>query len=119
MRSIEKNVLLALGEVEFVEAADGLEALMAMPGGKAGDRSGFDLALIDWNMPNLNGGQLVARIREKDKTTPLIMVTTEAEKSRVVDMLKAGVNGYVIKPFKPDVLLDRVRRVLDGDKKAA
>jgi two-component system, chemotaxis family, chemotaxis protein CheY len=115
MRSIEKNVLAALGKVEFVEAVDGIEALMAI----ATATAPFDLMLIDWNMPNLTGGQLVLRIRETDKTTPLVMVTTEAEKSRVVEALKAGVNGYVIKPFKPEALLDRARQAMGERDKIA
>jgi two-component system, chemotaxis family, chemotaxis protein CheY len=108
MRSIEKTILSRLGEVEFVEAADGMEALVAL----ASATAPFDLALIDWNMPTLDGGQLVSRIREKDKAMPLIMVTTEAEKTRVIEAVKAGVNGYVIKPFTADVLFGRVQQAL-------
>jgi len=77
MRNIQKKVLEQLGGVEFTEAGDGFEALTAM----AAANSTFDLALIDWNMPNMDGLTLVKRIREKNKTLPLIMVTTEAEKN--------------------------------------
>jgi two-component system chemotaxis response regulator CheY len=115
MRSIEKNVLRALGDVEFAEAADGFEALIALAWG----RNRFDLVLIDWNMPNLSGGELLCRIREKDQTTPLVMVTTQTEKARVVSALKAGANGYLIKPFKPDVLLERARQVMAEATRAA
>jgi two-component system, chemotaxis family, chemotaxis protein CheY len=115
MRSIEKSILSTLGDVEFIETGDGLEALTAI----STSTSAFDLVLIDWNMPYLTGGQLVTRIRRKDKTTPLIMVTTEAEKTRVLEALKAGVNGYVIKPFDRDTLIDRVKQVLSSVKKAA
>jgi two-component system chemotaxis response regulator CheY len=67
---------------------------------------------VDWNMPNMDGITLVRRVREKDKATPLIMVTTEAEKGRVIDAIKAGVNNYVVKPFTPDGLMGKVQQTL-------
>jgi two-component system, chemotaxis family, chemotaxis protein CheY len=115
MRNIQKKVLAAMNVAEFFEAGDGLEALSAIqatPGG-------FNLILIDWNMPNMDGHTLVGRIREKDKTTPLIMCTTEAEKTRVVEAIKAGVNNYIIKPFTPEMLLEKVKATLDRLKAAA
>jgi two-component system chemotaxis response regulator CheY len=115
MRTIEKSVLAALGDVEIVEAADGMEALVVMANASAP----FDLVLVDWNMPALDGRQFVARIRAKDTTTPLMMVTTEAGKAQVMDALKGGANGYVIKPFTADVLLERVKQVLEKKTKAA
>ena len=114
MRNIQKKVLETLGGVEFAEAGDGLEALTAI----AATPGGFNLILVDWNMPNMDGITLVGRIREKDKRTPLIMVTTEAEKTRVVDAIKAGVNNYVIKPFTPPALLEKVNQTLDKMKAA-
>ena len=107
MRNIQKKVLDTLGGVEFGEAGDGLEALTAIAA--AGK---FDLILVDWNMPNMDGHTLVKKIRETDKATPLIMVTTESEKQRVIDAIKAGVNNYVIKPFTPDALMDKVKQTL-------
>jgi two-component system chemotaxis response regulator CheY len=109
VRNIQKNVLNALGQVEFSEAGDGVEALASI----AATAGGFQLILIDWNMPNMDGLTLVQRIRATDKKTPLIMVTTEAEKSRVMEALKAGVNSYAIKPFTPDVLLGKVKATLE------
>lgn len=109
MRNIQKKVLSALGDVEFAEAGDGIEALSCL----AANPDGFTFILIDWNMPNMDGHTLVCRIREKDKTTPLIMCTTEAEKQRVIDAIKAGVNNYVIKPFTPEALMERVKQTLD------
>ncbi len=114
MRMIQKRTLAVLGEVEFAEASDGMEACTILAG-----PTPFDLILIDWNMPNMDGITLVARIREKDKTTPLIMVTTEAEKRRVIDAIKAGVNNYVIKPFTPEALLEKVKQTLAKLKAAA
>lgn len=108
IRNIQKNVLAQLGhtDTDIVEAADGVEALKAL----ASDRP--DLVLIDWNMPNMDGLTLVQKIREKDKGLPLIMVTTEAEKSRVLEAIKAGVNNYVVKPFTAEALSAKIEQTL-------
>jgi two-component system chemotaxis response regulator CheY len=115
MRNIQKNVLKTLGDPACTEAGDGLEALTCIAA--AGDA--FDLMLVDWNMPHMDGLTFVKRVREKDKATPIIMVTTEAEKTRIIDAIKAGVNNYVIKPFTPDSLLERVKQTLEKVKAAA
>ncbi|MFN4242802.1 MAG: response regulator [Tepidisphaerales bacterium] len=115
MRNIQKKVLETLGGVEFAEAGDGLEALTVI----ASTPSGFDLVLIDWNMPNMDGLTLVTKIREKDKKTPLVMATTEAEKSRVLEAIRAGVNNYVVKPFTPEALLEKVKQTLEKAKATA
>ncbi|MFI4883296.1 MAG: response regulator, partial [Phycisphaerales bacterium JB064] len=98
MRNIQKSVLGQLGYTEIEEACDGQDALSKV---KAFDP---DLMLVDWNMPNMDGLSFVKAYRQTDKTTPIIMVTTEAEKSRVIEAIKAGVNNYVVKPFTPDLL---------------
>jgi two-component system, chemotaxis family, chemotaxis protein CheY len=108
MRNIEKKILADLGQVEFAEAGDGEEALGVI-GATAG---GFQLILVDWNMPNMDGITLVNRIRSADKNTPLVMVTTEAEKCRILEAIKAGVNNYVLKPFTPEGLLEKIKHVL-------
>lgn len=113
MRNIEKKVLGALPNAEFTEAADGLEALSAI----AATPGGFDLLLVDWNMPNMDGITLVRKIRETNKVTPIIMATTEAEKGRVLEAIRAGVNNYVVKPFTPESLMEKVNQTLA--KKAA
>jgi two-component system chemotaxis response regulator CheY len=115
MRNIQKKTLADLGTVEFTEAGDGIEALTALAG--AGGTA--DLALVDWNMPNMDGITLVKKVRETNKTMPMIMVTTEAEKTRVVDAIKAGVNNYVIKPFTPEGLTEKVQQTLAKQKVAA
>jgi two-component system chemotaxis response regulator CheY len=111
MRNIQKNVLAQLGHKEIVEAADGEEAL------KVAEAENPELILLDWNMPKMDGLTFLKTFRVKDKTTPIIMVTTEAEKSRVIEAIKAGVNNYVIKPFTPDILQTRIAETLE--KKAA
>ena len=88
------------------EAADGVEALAAYK------ESPPDLMLVDWNMPNMDGITLVKTIRQMDKTIPMIMCTTEAEKSRVVEALKAGVNNYMVKPFTAETLSEKINQTL-------
>jgi len=107
MRNIQKSVLSQLGYTELEEACDGQDALSKV---KA---FGPDLLLVDWNMPNMDGLSFVKAYRQDDKTTPIIMVTTEAEKSRVIEAIKAGVNNYVVKPFTPDLLSQRIQETLE------
>jgi two-component system chemotaxis response regulator CheY len=108
MRNIQKRILAEIGTVEFVEAGDGIQALQVI--GVTAD--GFQLILIDWNMPNMDGITLVNRIRTTDKKTPLVMVTTESEKSRIVEAIRAGVNNYILKPFTPEGMLEKIRLTL-------
>ncbi len=107
IRNIQKNVLSEIGHTEVTEAADGVEALS-----KLGDERP-DLVLVDWNMPNMDGITLVRKVRETDKTLPMIMVTTEAEQSRVLEAVKAGVNNYVIKPFTAEILCEKIKQTMD------
>ena len=107
IRNIEKNVLTRLGHSDLIEAGDGVEAL-----GMITDLMP-DLFLIDWNMPNMDGLTLVKNIRLKNNQVPIIMVTTEAEKSRVVEAIKAGVNNYVVKPFTADTLAEKIQQTLN------
>ncbi len=107
IRNIQKNVLKQIGHEDVVEANDGMEALTAINA----DRP--DLVLVDWNMPNMDGLTLVKKIRETDKALPLIMVTTEAEKARVVEALKAGVNNYLAKPFEPNTLAQKIKQTME------
>lgn len=117
MRNIQKKALAALApEVTFVEAGDGLEALgvMAQHAGQP-----FNIMLVDWNMPNMNGLDFVARVRETDRKTLAVMVTTESEKQRVLDAIKAGANNYVVKPFTPETLLEKIQQTLSKAAAAA
>ncbi|NDU85486.1 MAG: response regulator [Ferrovum sp.] len=78
----------------------------------------FDLIISDWNMPGLTGAQFVSAIRAKDSVVPVIMVTAEADRGCILEMKKIGVNGYISKPFKPQILLDIVGKILADPKKS-
>ena len=102
IRNIQKNVLAQLGYTDVAEAGNGVEALARISEGRP------DLVLIDWNMPTMDGITLVRKIRETDKVLPLVMCTTEAEKTRVVEAIRAGVNNYVVKPFTAETLAEKI-----------
>ncbi len=106
MRRILKTTLLQVGFTEFGEAGDGMEAIAEA------SKTQYDLILMDWNMPNMSGLDSLKKIREQGKTMPIIMVTTESEKSRVIEALKAGANNYIIKPFKPDSVIVKVQETM-------
>lgn len=106
MRNVQKKILAGLGHTDIVEASDGQDALS-----KVG-ASNPQLILLDWNMPNLDGMGFLKAFRQKNKTTPVVMVTTEAEKSRVVEAIKAGVNNYLVKPFTPEDLKAKIEATL-------
>lgn len=74
-------------------------------------RRRFDLVLSDWNMPGMDGTQLVAAIRAKDKTIPVVMVTAEGDPKLLQTLRDIGINGYIIKPFKPQALLTLLQKI--------
>ncbi len=106
MRSITRSVLATLEHLEIEEAGDGREALDKQATFHA------DLILCDWNMPVMDGLEFVQTLRRTDTLTPIIMVTTESEMSRVLQAIKAGVDHYVVKPFTPDLLRTRIHETL-------
>ncbi|MHC4976592.1 MAG: response regulator [Planctomycetota bacterium] len=113
MRNIQKSILTQLGYTELEEATDGQDALSKVGAFQP------DLILCDWNMPNMDGITFVRTYRQTEKNTPIIMVTTEAERARVIEAIKAGVNNYVVKPFTPDVLKQRIDETFAKQKSAA
>ena len=104
MRRIVSRVLVGLG-YEVVEAADGQQALDALAAGPLPD-----LACVDWNMPVMDGLTFVTTVRaNRDwRDITLMMVTTESEHSQIVRALAAGAHEYLIKPFTPDALRDKL-----------
>ena len=113
MRNVQKSVLSLIGFNEVEEAADGLDALTKVNAVKP------DLNLLDWNMPNMDGLTFVQKYRGQGGKALIVMVTTEAEKTRVISAIKAGVNNYVIKPFTPELLAERIRETVERFKAAA
>ena len=107
MRKIIARGLSSLWVDQVDEAEDGAIALE-----KFGDGSSYDLVLTDWNMPNMNGLELIQAIRGMGSTVPIMMITTESEKEKVIQALQAGVNDYLVKPFDQDMLTLKLRRVL-------
>jgi len=109
MRRIIKNTLKKIGYGDdILEAENGKEALDVL------STKDVDIIITDWNMPIMDGLSFVKKIRSdsKYKDTPIIMVTTEAAKEDIIIALQAGVNNYVVKPFTPDVMKDKVETVL-------
>ena len=104
MRTIQKRCLKKLGLEDVVEAEDGLQALERF------ESHNFDVVLSDWNMPRMDGLTLLKEIRKRNKSIPIIMITTEAERSRVVTAIQAGVSDYLVKPFTPDGLKEKLER---------
>jgi len=109
MRRIIVNTLSRLGYKDVVQGADGQEAWDALQA-----NPDVEVVITDWNMPNMNGLELVKKIRAEDKykLVPIIMVTTEGGKTEVITALKAGVNNYIVKPFTPQVLKEKLEGVL-------
>lgn len=109
MRRIIKNTLARLGYKDILEGADGLEGWVAMDA-----NPDIDMLITDWNMPEMNGLELVKKVRADDrfKDVPIIMVTTEGGKAEVITALKAGVNNYIVKPFTPQVLKEKLAAVM-------
>ncbi len=104
MRRIQRNTLTSLGFTEVDEAEDGAEAVKKIPGG------GYNLVLMDWNMPNMTGIEALKAIRADPATAtlPVIMVTSESEKTRILEAIQAGATNYIVKPFTPDVLREKL-----------
>jgi two-component system chemotaxis response regulator CheY len=104
MRTIQKRSLNSLGITDVLDAKDGLEALRVL------ENETIDLVMTDWNMPNMDGLTLLQEIRKQTKELPVIMITTEAEKGRVVAAIQAGVSDYLAKPFTPEQLKQKVEK---------
>jgi len=106
-----KAIRLILGKIvkeigfDVLEAANGLEALEQLKNAES-----IDLALVDWNMPEMNGYEFVCAVRKDPQYDDLLlmMVTTETEMSQVVKALEAGANEYLMKPFTKEMILDKL-----------
>ena len=109
MRRIVKNLLRDLGFHNTQEADDGLTALPML---QKGD---FDFVVTDWNMPGMQGIDLLRAIRADDKLKhlPVLLVTAEAKKEQIVEAAQAGVNGYIVKPFTAGTLKEKLDKIFE------
>jgi two-component system chemotaxis response regulator CheY len=110
MRKVVIGALARADITDVDQVADGLEAV------KSCKEAEYDLVLLDWNMPNMLGIDALKEIRALGQTMPVIMVTTEAEKGRIVEALKAGATNYVIKPFEPQTIIQKITEVIEKAK---
>ncbi len=108
MRRILVNIVQKAGYSNIQEAEDGRDALAKL---LAGD---FEFLMTDWNMPNMDGLELVTAVREegKLKDIPILMVTARNRKEDIVNAIKMGVNGYIVKPFDAKKLNTKIEEIM-------
>ena len=109
MRRIVKNLLKQIGFASVDEAEDGAQALTKLKGGDYG------FIVSDWNMPNMDGLSMLKKVREDDelKEIPVLMVTAEAEKEKVITTIQAGCNNYIVKPFTGEILKEKIDKIFE------
>lgn len=108
MRRIVINALREIGYSEIIEAEDGKDALVKLMTDKV------DLIITDWNMPNMSGLEFTRAVRSETdlQNLPILMVTTRGVKQDIIEALQARVNNYIIKPFTPQLLKDKIEHTL-------
>jgi len=109
MRRIVRNLLKELGYADVDEAEDGVQALQKLRSEK------FDFVVTDWNMPNMDGLELLKQIRADATLSilPVLMVTAEAKKENIIAAAQAGANGYVVKPFTAATLDEKLSKIFE------
>ena len=109
MRRIVRNLLKELGFANVEEAEDGAVALQRLQEG------GFDFVVTDWNMPNIDGLQLLQAIRSNPALSrlPVLMITAEAKKENIIAAAQAGASGYIVKPFTAATLAEKLQKIFD------
>ena len=114
MRRIIINTLNKIGYSDYVEASNGREAVDKLAAGSIG------LVITDWNMPEMSGLELVKAVRANDQTRhiPLLMVTTNAAQVHITEAIEAGVTDYVVKPFTPDTIREKIQLALKAAQAA-
>jgi len=107
MRRIVRSLLRQLGFENVDEAENGEDALKKLRSAEYG------LVISDWNMPVMEGLELLKHIRNDPqlKDIPFLMVTAEAEKEKVIEAIKSGVDNYIVKPFTGDVLKEKLEKI--------
>ncbi|WP_031357100.1 chemotaxis response regulator CheY [Caballeronia sordidicola] len=114
MRRIVRNLLKELGFSNVDEAEDGAAGLARLRGG------GFEFVISDWNMPNLDGLEMLKQIRGDAALShlPVLMVTAESKKENIIAAAQAGASGYVVKPFTAATLDEKLQKILEKMAKA-
>lgn len=109
MRRIVANSLKTIGHEGFAEACDGREALQ-----KLSIDDSINFVITDWNMPDVSGLELVKSIRANQKfgKIPILMVTTRGLKEDILEALQAKVNNYIVKPFTPQILREKIEQII-------
>jgi two-component system chemotaxis response regulator CheY len=109
MRRIVRSILKELGFDNVEEAEDGADGLNKLRAAK------FDFVISDWNMPNMDGLEMLKAIRADDglKSLPVMLVTAEAKKENIIEAAKAGASGYVVKPFTASVLEEKMTKIFE------
>ena len=112
MRRIVVNQLKQTGYSDIVEAEDGAQALQKL------ETDSYDFLLTDWNMPHMSGLELIREVRQRDalKTLPIMVVTTRNSKGDIVTAMREGANNYVVKPFGPQVLAEKINKVIQAQE---
>jgi two-component system, chemotaxis family, chemotaxis protein CheY len=110
MRRIIRNILKQMGFSNILEAEDGKAALDVLKKEKIG------LVISDWNMPQMTGLDLLKAVRasEEWKDLHFLMVTAEGQKDNVIEAVKYKVSNYIVKPFTPETLIEKLTKILDG-----
>lgn len=109
MRRIVINSLANLNFFDYTEACDGKDALA-----KLESDPDINFVITDWNMPEMSGLELVKAIRSDERFSelPVLMVTTRGLKNDIIEALQAKVNNYILKPFTPQVLREKIEQIL-------
>lgn len=109
MRRIIKNLLRDLGFNNTLEADDGITALPILEAG------GIDFLVTDWNMPGMQGIDLLKAVRADEKlaSLPVLMVTAETKREQIIEAAQAGVNGYIVKPFTAATLKEKIEKIFE------
>lgn len=110
MRKVIIGILngLNIPTENITQAGDGSEAVSLASSNQ------FNIILMDWNMPNMLGIDAVKVIRDSGNKTPILMVTTEGEKTNVVKAIQAGANNYLVKPFNAEDLRDKFEQLIQN-----
>jgi two-component system chemotaxis response regulator CheY len=109
MRKIIKNILRQLGFENIVEADDGTTAWDVL------NKDNIEFIVSDWNMPKMTGIELLRKVRASEEyaDTPFLMVTAEAQQENIIEAVQAKVSNYIVKPFTPETLGEKIAKIFD------